>query len=238
VTPSGTNNWHGQGFWYYRSNAWAANDWFNAASAALRPRYCRTKVAAALAADQEGQVVCLRLLRALRLRQSSTRTQNAGVAATISERQRAPGALHLQTNLCARSCTPPPAVTVNLLTLENQNRAPGAAPVFTIDPFVANLLSRLPAAAKATGGAGDGVNTLVFDYVQQQQPHAGQLWSPRGLQPGCAQLHNRHLVVEPGHRSTGRNIDTSFDTTPKVQNNDSIKFLVHGVALESDRQFH
>jgi len=27
VTPKGTNNFHGDGFWYYRSNAWAANDW-------------------------------------------------------------------------------------------------------------------------------------------------------------------------------------------------------------------
>jgi hypothetical protein len=26
VTPKGTNNWHGQGFWNYRTNGWAAND--------------------------------------------------------------------------------------------------------------------------------------------------------------------------------------------------------------------
>ncbi len=32
VTPKGTNHFHGEGFWYYRSNAWAANDWFNDAS--------------------------------------------------------------------------------------------------------------------------------------------------------------------------------------------------------------
>src|SRR5690348_2820215 len=29
VTPRGTNAWHGQGFWYYQSNKWAANPWFN-----------------------------------------------------------------------------------------------------------------------------------------------------------------------------------------------------------------
>ena len=37
VTPKGTNAWHGEGFWYYRTNAWKANDWFNAASGAPGP---------------------------------------------------------------------------------------------------------------------------------------------------------------------------------------------------------
>jgi len=32
ITPSGTNNWHGEGFWNYRSNGFAANDWFLNAS--------------------------------------------------------------------------------------------------------------------------------------------------------------------------------------------------------------
>ncbi|HUI50728.1 MAG TPA: carboxypeptidase-like regulatory domain-containing protein, partial [Terriglobales bacterium] len=32
VTPKGTNQFHGEGFYYYRTNAWAANDWFNDAS--------------------------------------------------------------------------------------------------------------------------------------------------------------------------------------------------------------
>ena len=37
VTPSGTNNWHGEGFWYYRTNAMAANDWFNDANGVAKP---------------------------------------------------------------------------------------------------------------------------------------------------------------------------------------------------------
>src|ERR1700680_3192332 len=37
VTPSGTNNWHGEGFWYYKSGAWAANDWFNDANGIAKP---------------------------------------------------------------------------------------------------------------------------------------------------------------------------------------------------------
>ena len=37
VTPKGTNDWHGTGFWYYRSNNWSANDWFNGASDVPKP---------------------------------------------------------------------------------------------------------------------------------------------------------------------------------------------------------
>ena len=38
VTPKGTNAWHGEGFWYYRANAWRANDWFNDASGVPVPQ--------------------------------------------------------------------------------------------------------------------------------------------------------------------------------------------------------
>src|ERR1700680_2661758 len=37
VRASGTNNWHGEGFWYYKSGAWAANDWFNDANGVTKP---------------------------------------------------------------------------------------------------------------------------------------------------------------------------------------------------------
>src|SRR4029077_9792540 len=37
VTPSGTNNWHGEGFWYYKTGAWTANDWFNDANGIVKP---------------------------------------------------------------------------------------------------------------------------------------------------------------------------------------------------------
>src|SRR6267378_2001661 len=43
VTPKGTNNWHGQGFWNYRTNGWAANDWFNDASGVPLGRLVRNQ---------------------------------------------------------------------------------------------------------------------------------------------------------------------------------------------------
>ena len=37
VTPKGGNKFHGEGFWYYRTNDWAANTWFNDASGVPLP---------------------------------------------------------------------------------------------------------------------------------------------------------------------------------------------------------
>ncbi len=37
VTPSGTNQWHGEGFWDYRTDALAANDWFDDAEGIGKP---------------------------------------------------------------------------------------------------------------------------------------------------------------------------------------------------------
>src|ERR1051326_4197759 len=37
ATPSGTDDFHGDGFWYNRNNYFAANDWFNNQSGIARP---------------------------------------------------------------------------------------------------------------------------------------------------------------------------------------------------------
>ena len=38
VTPSGTNDWHGEGFWQHRNDAIAANEWFNNADGVEIPK--------------------------------------------------------------------------------------------------------------------------------------------------------------------------------------------------------
>src|SRR5439155_4798184 len=38
VTKSGTNNWHGAGFEFYRSRGFTANDWFNNHASPQVPR--------------------------------------------------------------------------------------------------------------------------------------------------------------------------------------------------------
>jgi hypothetical protein len=122
------------------------------------------------------------------------------------------------------SCSTPPCapVTVNLLTLENQARA-GASPVFTIDPLVATILGKVPTTANSPG-AGDGVNTLGFDYIQRSDRTRDNYGTRVDYNLNdhnsltATWSWNRDIVDRP-------DIDTSFDTVPIVQNNDSIKFL-------------
>jgi len=49
VTPSGNNNWHGEGFWYYRTTALAANDWFNDANGIGKPNLLQNQAGGMLA---------------------------------------------------------------------------------------------------------------------------------------------------------------------------------------------
>src|SRR6266436_1378278 len=84
VTPKGTNNFHGDGFWYYRSNAWAANDWFNAASGNPTPPLLQNQGGGSIGGPiKKDKLFVYGYYELLRLRQSSPRSQNAGVAATI-----------------------------------------------------------------------------------------------------------------------------------------------------------
>ncbi|HEY6946353.1 MAG TPA: TonB-dependent receptor [Candidatus Acidoferrum sp.] len=223
VTPSGTNSWHGQGFWYYRTAAWAANDWFNAAAGGAKPPLLQNQGGGYIG----GPVVKNKLFvygyyELLRLRQSSTRSQNAGVPATILSANAKQGLFTYTPTSCATPpCSP---VTVNLLTLENQNpNRDHPAPVFTIDPIMANILSRTPNTANSSG-AGDGVNTLGFDYVQRSNRTRDNYGARVDYNLNdrnsltTTWSWNRDIVDRP-------DIDTSFDVVPLVQNNDSIKFL-------------
>ncbi len=219
VTPSGTNNWHGQAFWYYRTAAWAANDWFNAAFGGDKPQLLQNQGGANIG----GPIIKNKLFiygyyELLRLRQASLRSQSAGAPATILSSDARQG---LFTYTPVGGTTP---VTVNLLTLESQNAARTTpSPVFTIDPRISTLLGRVPTTANSLG-AGDGVNTLGLDFSAQSNRTRDNygLRADYNLNPHnsltATWSWNRDIVDRP-------DIDTSFDAVPLVKNNDSIKFL-------------
>lgn len=225
VTPQGTNNFHGQGFWYYRTEAWAANDWFNDATGIPRPPLLQNQGGGNIG----GPVIKSKLFvygyyELLRLRQSTSRTANAGAPATILSANARQG-LFTYTPPPTSCSTPPCApVTVNLFTLEsrNPNRNP-ASPVFTIDPLMATLLSKVPTTANSTG-AGDGVNTLGFDFIQRNDRTRDNYGARVDYNLNdhntltATWSWNRDILDRP-------DIDTSYDVVPLVQNNDSIKFL-------------
>jgi hypothetical protein len=229
VTPKGTNAFHGEGFWYYRTNAWAANDWFNNASRVALPNLLQNQGGGNLG----GPVIKNKLFvygyyELLRLRaQGSTNTTVLNPTIISSVLSGAPTVPFTYQPVDGNGNAVGAPQTVDLLTVENQARGPvtasGGAPVFIPDPAMLKVISRIPTTPNNTR-LGDGVNLLGYqlnsrgnntqdnygfrmDYDLNARNSFTGTWS-----------WNRQIVER-------NDIDTSYDKIPLVTNNDSSKFL-------------
>jgi carboxypeptidase family protein len=216
VTPKGTNDWHGEGFWYYRTNAWAANDWFNSASGVPKTNLLQNQGGG----NAGGPILKNKLFiygyyELLRLRETSP--NNTTILSPALRSALTGGTLPF-TYIPQGGTTP---VTVpDLLSLKN---SVDGSPVLTLDPAMIALLKGMPTASNNTR-VGDGFNLLGYqfnarnnatqdnygfrvDYDVNAHNSFSGTWS-----------WNRQITDRP-------DIDTSFDTVPLVNNNNSIKFL-------------
>jgi hypothetical protein len=233
VTPRGTNTWHGQGFDWYRSNKWAANQWFNNFNGVPQ---------IGLNLNQWGGSAGGKILKnklfVYAYYESYTLGQTQPIISTILTPTARAGSFQYNTDCnnstiaCPAGVSPNQLITVNLLTLENQNLGgPGSrsagmgnlAPVFTIDPAIAALLTKVPTAGNSQQ-AGDGLNTTGFQFNARsdvKQPNTGvrldyDLNSKNSL--SATYSWNQQIVDRP-------DIDATFDTVPIVSNNDKVNFL-------------
>jgi len=230
VTPKGTNNWHGEGFWYYRTNSWGANDWFNDASGVALPRLLQNQGGGNIGGPiKKDKLFIYGWYELLRLRQQSVIN-----ATTLSPA--------IQTALGSGSPTLPftyqpvdgsgnptgNPVTVNLFTIEQGNLARDGknlplATTFSADPAIQALIKRVPVVTN-NNRVGDGVN-LLGDQFNAQSNNSLDNWgfrsdynlNSRNTITGTF-AWNRQLVDRP-------DIDQSFNTVPLVTNNDKTKFL-------------
>ncbi len=228
VTPKGTNNWHGQGFWNYRTNGWAANDWFNDASGVPLGKLVRNQGGG----NAGGPILKDKLFiygwyELLRLK--STAPNNATVIspAIYNALTGANPTLPFTFTPTDQNGVPDPAgpTTVNLLNFTaNSGANSGANFNYPIDPAMLALIKQIPAAKFNNTRVGDGVNLLGYqlnarsddtrdnygwrvDYNLNQHNTISGTWS-----------WNREVTDRP-------DIDTSYDTVPLVFNNNSEKFL-------------
>ena len=146
VTPKGTNQFHGEGFWYYRSNAWAANDWFNDASGVPKTNLLQNQGGGNIG----GPIIKNKLFvygyyELLRLRTqtaSETTVLSPTILAAISSGSPTlPFTYQPVDNTTGNPSGP--TQTVNLLNVSNLASG-GAVPVFTPDPAMLALLARMP----------------------------------------------------------------------------------------------
>ena len=224
VTPKGTNEFHGEGFWYYRSNSWAANDWFNNASGVAKPKLLQNQGGVNIG----GPVVKDKLFiygyyELLRLREQApeeTTVLSPSILSALSSSTPTLPFTYQPVDANGNNVGAPQ--TVNLFTLENQSRG-GAAPIFTPDPAILQLLARMPHTSNNTR-VGDGTNLLGYQF----NARSNNTLDNTGLRVDysvsatsnltATYAFNRQILDRP-------DVASSFDTVPLIRNDDSSHFL-------------
>jgi hypothetical protein len=218
VTPKGTNNWHGQGFWYYRTNAWRANDWFNDASGVPVPRLLQNQGGGNIGGPiKKDKLFVYGYYELLRLR-STTPVNTTVLSPTIQQALASPTPTLPFTYqpFDAKGNPVGSPITQDLLTLPNHSP-------FAADPSMLALIKRVPTLSN-NNRVGDGVNLLGYQYnarSDNSRDNTGTRvdYNFNGKNTFSAIFsYNRNFVDRP-------DIDQNFDAVPLVFNDDHIKFL-------------
>jgi hypothetical protein len=233
VTPKGTNNWHGQGFWNYRTNGWAANDWFNDASGVPLGRLVRNQGGGNLGGPvKKDKLFVYGWYELLRLKQetpNNTTVISPTIYNALTSANPTLPFTYLPIDPNTGNPDPGGPKTINLLNFTS-NPNPGPPPTpgtnfqYSTDPTMLALIKLIPAMKANNTRVGDSVNLLGY----QLNARNDNTLDNTGIRADYnLNLHNtisgtfswnRQVVDRP-------DIDTSYNTVPLVQNNDSTKFL-------------
>jgi hypothetical protein len=235
VTPKGTNTFHGEGFWYYRANSFAANDWFNDASGIAIPRLLQNQGGGNIGGPVlKNKLFVYGWYELLRLKSQSPNNTTVLSPTILSNLESStPTVPFTYQPVDANGNPSGPTETVNLLTVLNQARGNpvysggggyvSGAPVFTVDSTMAALLKRMPTTFNNTR-VGDGTNLLGYQFNERSDNSLDNYglrvdWDVNAHNTiSGTWAWNRQVLDRP-------DIDTSFNLVPVVTNNDSIKFL-------------
>jgi hypothetical protein len=221
VTPSGTNNWHGEGFWYYRSDKLGANEWFNNANGVGKPNLLQNQGGG----DVGGPVVREKLF-VYGAYELFRRRQELSTDTTVLTSSARSGIFQFAANCgtanlppCPSGVTPGSIQSVNLLTLGGRT--------LSIDPFIAGLLARVPTTIN-NSSIGDGLNTGGYLFNQRNNDTRDN--SSIRLDWNASTHHsfsgtyawNREILDRPG---AGLGLTNTFDAVPPNYNNDKENFV-------------
>jgi hypothetical protein len=217
VTPRGTNDFHGEAFWYYRTNAWKANDWFDDASGVSKPALLQNQGGGNFGGPIKKDKLFIygyyELLRAIAQSPNDTTTLSPTIQAALASPT--PSLPFTYQPLDGNGNPSGPPVTQNLLNLPEGP--------FTVDPIALALIQRVPTVSN-NNRVGDGVNLLGYQFNAQNNNSLdnfgfrGDYIINAHNSITATFSYNRQLVERP-------DIDTSFDKVPLVNNDDHVKFL-------------
>lgn len=145
-TPSGTNQFHGELFWYNRNNALSANDWFNNQAGVPLPFLNQNQGGASIGGPIKKDKLFFysnyEFVRAHQQTPAETTILTASARQGIFTYRDSTGVLH----------------SANLLTLRNLKG---------VDPVMAGILAQVPGAQYINNDlVGDGLNTGGYRFNQ------------------------------------------------------------------------
>jgi hypothetical protein len=141
ITPSGTNQYHGSGYWYTRNSFFGANDWFNNKSGVKRPRLDLNQIGGTIG----GPVIKDKLFF-------------YGNYEAFRQKQQTPVTNTILTPNARQGILTYKDASGNLQTY-NVMQAAGV----NFDPAVQNLLASVPTQGN-NNGVGDGLNTTGYTF--------------------------------------------------------------------------
>src|SRR5271168_972233 len=159
VTPRGTNAFHGEGFYYYRSNSIGrANDWFNDASGVPVPRLLQNQGGGNLGGPiLKDKLFIYGYYELLRLRaQSPNNTVTLSPAIQAALAAPIPSLPFTYQPLDANGNPVGGPVTQDLLNLPKHDP-------FSVDPIGLSIIKRVPIISN-NNRVGDGVNLLGYQF--------------------------------------------------------------------------
>ena len=208
VTPSGTNNFHGTGYWSNRNNYFAANTWFNNRSGTKIPFLNQNQLGGSIG----GHIITNKLFfysnyEAFRLRQQST--YNTTVLTSDA-----------RNGIFTYKDTAGNIQKANVLSLMGAK----------LDPTMAAIIAKVPGASNINNyDTGDSTssfvrNTAGYRYNTRNNRtrdnftiKGDYLFSPKHSFT-VTHLRNRDILDRP-------DVATTFDLAPTVQNNGTTKMM-------------
>jgi Carboxypeptidase regulatory-like domain/TonB dependent receptor len=221
VTPKGTNNWHGSAFWFYRSNSWRANDWFNAASGVPVPFLLQNQGGGNIGGPLiRNKLFIYGYYELLRLRAATpintTILSPAIQAALAAPTPTLPFTYQPVDSLTGAAVGSP--VTTDLLQFPSSSASGWAA-----DPTMLSLIKQVPGTPN-NNRVGDGVNLLGYQFNKRDNTSRDNTgvrvdYNLNDRNTFSATYNwNRIFTDRPDQ-------DLSFDTVPLIYNDDHINFL-------------
>jgi hypothetical protein len=145
TTPSGTNQIHGEAFWYNRNNAFSANDWFNNQSGVTLPFLNQNQMGASMGGPiRKDKLFYYGTYESVRAHEQTPTTElipTQSMRDGIFQYRNTAGAVQ----------------SLNLLTMRG----------ISIDPVVQNLLNQVPTPDRINSDlVGDGLNSGGYRFNQ------------------------------------------------------------------------